>query len=606
MQIEKIFNTDYLRKVSSIVDRIILRPLISSSFFVLMVFLLYAIVYALEKNSASQWFFFKLGLLESIILGFFLGLFPQTISRYLRFVCFSLLSLISIVELFLWYNFHTLLSPAVFQMIIETNTQEATEFIMMYFVNVKFLMLILLSIIWFYTYYLIENITRPHLCQQVINNVLSTTISRKLLIYILIILSISYLFNSSINVIIIRNAFLTETSALKLGELKYNYTQNSLYRPVYRLLFSIHSNGVLEYQKEDIIRNNTNVKTFFLNRNSTNLVWIIGESCIKKHMSIYGYSKNTTPYQLELVNKGYLYPFNNVITPSNGTGEVFKHIFSMHSVDQKGDWSSSPLFPAIMKKAGCNVYFFTNQYVKTAQNDIFDFFGGAFLNDSEISSQMFTYRNKYKYDYDEYLLSDFDTMNKKSENNFYIFHLIGQHVDYSKRYPNNRQKFKLKDYDYRTDLNSEEKSVVMHYDNATLYNDSVVYQIVKRFENTDAVVIYMSDHGEEVYDNIKRRGRYQGDDLSFQIVENEFCVPFWIYVSQKYIEANKDMVEKIKKSIDKPYMIDNIGHLFLYLSGIRCDYYDSTRVVICDEYDKKRKRILKGKNDYEIIVKKNN
>ena len=98
----------------------------------------------------------------------------------------------------------------------------------------------------------------------------------------------------------------------------------------------------------------------------------------------------------------------------------------------------------------------------------------------------------------------------------------------------------------------------MHYDNATLYNDSVIYQIVKQFENTDAVVIYMSDHGEEVYDNIKRTGRYQGDDLSYEIVENEFCVPFWIYVSQKYIEANKDIVEKIKESIDNPYMIDNI------------------------------------------------
>lgn len=161
MQKEKKNNLDRFRNVSSIVDRIILIPLVTSPSFVLMVFILYAIVYALEKQSDSQWFFFKLGLLESIILGFFLGLFPQRISRFLRFAFFSLLSLISIVELFLWYNFHTLLSPAVFQMIFETNTQEATEFIMMYFVNVKFLMLILLSTIWFYTYYLIESITPP-------------------------------------------------------------------------------------------------------------------------------------------------------------------------------------------------------------------------------------------------------------------------------------------------------------------------------------------------------------------------------------------------------------------------------------------------------------
>ena len=406
------------------------------------------------------------------------------------------------------------------------------------------------------------------------------------------------------NVIIIRNAFLTEKSALKLGELKHNYTQNSLYRPIYRLLFSIHSNGVLEYQKEDIVRNNMNVSPYFSGKSCANLVWIIGESCIKKHMTIYGYSKNTTPYQLDLFTKGMLFPFNNVLTPSNGTGEVFKHIFSMHSVDQKGDWASTPLFPAIIKKAGYNVYFFTNQYVKTAQNDIFDFFGGAFINDPDISDQMFTYRNEHKYEYDEFLLSDFDSINKKHGNNLYIFHLLGQHVDYSKRYPHNRQKFTIKDYDYRADLTTEEKTEVMHYDNATLYNDSVVYQIIKRFENSDAVVIYMSDHGEEVYDNIKRKGRYQGDDLTKYIVENEFCVPFWIYVSQHFIDAHKGIVEKIKKSTDNPYMIDNIGHLFLYLSGIRCEEYDSTRVVICDEYDKNRKRILKGKYDYKIFEDK--
>ena len=220
MNKDKILNSDRLRNISSIVDRILLQPLVSSSSFVLMVFLLYAIVYILEKYSATQWFFFKLGLLESIILGFFLGLFPLRISRYLRLAFFSLLSLISIVEIFLWYNFHTLISPAVFQILIETNTQETTEFIMMYFMNVKFLMLIILSIIWFYSYFLIENITSP-LRRKIIDSILSTTISRKLILYILIILSISYLVNSSFKVIIIRNSFLTETLAIKLGELKY-------------------------------------------------------------------------------------------------------------------------------------------------------------------------------------------------------------------------------------------------------------------------------------------------------------------------------------------------------------------------------------------------
>ena len=49
----------------------------------------------------------------------------------------------------------------------------------------------------------------------------------------------------------------------------------------------------------------------------------------------------------------------------------------------------------------------------------------------------------------------------------------------------------------------------------------------------------------------------------YEIVENEFCVPFWIYVSQKYIEANKDDAD-IKKnfykddgSLDMPRVLDS-------------------------------------------------
>ena len=39
-----------------------------------------------------------------------------------------------------------------------------------------------------------------------------------------------------------------------------------------------------------------------------------------------------------------------------------------------------------------------------------------------------------------------------------------------------------------------------HYDNATRWNDEVVDRILSNFANEDAVVVYFSDHGEEVYD----------------------------------------------------------------------------------------------------------
>ena len=42
-----------------------------------------------------------------------------------------------------------------------------------------------------------------------------------------------------------------------------------------------------------------------------------------------------------------------------------------------------------------------------------------------------------------------------------------------------------------------QRKVLSHYDNATLYNDSIVAEIVKRFQKEDAVIIYVPDHGEE-------------------------------------------------------------------------------------------------------------
>ena len=44
----------YLKSNFSIVDRFLLLPLIRSTYFILMVFLLYALVYILEKESESQ------------------------------------------------------------------------------------------------------------------------------------------------------------------------------------------------------------------------------------------------------------------------------------------------------------------------------------------------------------------------------------------------------------------------------------------------------------------------------------------------------------------------------------------------------------------------
>lgn len=74
--------------------------------------------------------------------------------------------------------------------------------------------------------------------------------------------------------------------------------------------------------------------------------------------------------------------------------------------------------------------------------------------------------------------------------------------------------------------------MLSHYDNATLYNDSIVAQIVKRFQKQDAIVIYVPDHGEECYE--ENRGficRNHSAEIDWPLAHYEFEIPFWIYCS---------------------------------------------------------------------------
>ena len=106
--------------------------------------------------------------------------------------------------------------------------------------------------------------------------------------------------------------------------------------------------------------------------------------------------------------------------------------------------------------------------------------------------------------YDDGLLSAYDQIadsTAKNRGNLYIFHLLGQHVAYRDRYPHKRTHFYASDYEERRpELSAKQRKMVSYYDNAVLYNDSIVDAICHRFDNQDAIVIYMPDHGEECYE----------------------------------------------------------------------------------------------------------
>ena len=377
--------------------------------------------------------------------------------------------------------------------------------------------------------------------------------------------------------------------------------------PIYRLNFSIYANKLAAHQITQLIDAANHIQVDSCSYRSPEIVLIIGESYGKLHSQQYGYFMETTPRQLALEKTRKLTKFTDVVTCWNLTSFVFKNVFSTHVIGEKGEWCDYPLFPELFRKAGYHVTFITNEFLPQAKEAVYDFSGGFFLNNPKLSALQFDSRNTELHDLDEGLLADYDNKLKAAEDsskyNLTIFLLMGQHVSYKLRYRKEQAQFWASSYeDKRPELTNKQRQTLSYYDNATLYNDSIVAQIVKRYKNKNAIVIYMPDHGEECYEG--NRGficRNHSAAIDWPLAHYEFEIPFWIYCSQKYIRTHRDIYRQIRKARDKRFMTDALPHLLLYLAGIETPTYNAKYNILSPEYDEMRPRILKNSADYDKL-----
>lgn len=337
---------------------------------------------------------------------------------------------------------------------------------------------------------------------------------------------------------------------------------------------------------------------------SPHIVLVIGESSNKHHSTLYGYQLPTTPLQQQRMDADELYVFRDVVSPWNITSNVFLDIFSLWEYGMEKPVGAMPLFPILFRRAGYSVNFFSNQYVmkgflKSATNQA----GHFFLADGEMSDSLFSFRNERSRKYDMGLVTqvrDFRKEQELPEHTLDIIHLIGQHFDYDMRYPQDEATFSVNDYAART-LDAEAKKIVMQYDNATHYNDMVLDSILSIYDREDAVVLYVADHGEEVYDDLQVHGRLFQEPTAAQ-ARYEFEVPMWIWCSERYRQQHPDVVSRIREATNKPLMTDALPQLLLSLAGITCPWSDERRNPLSVNYQGKR-RIIGGSTDYDELMK---
>ena len=535
---------------------------------------------------------------------------PRKVRIFVKTLLYVVFYGVAIVDMYCYERFESTLTPTMLMLVGETTTQEAGEFLEGYlsWEVIKsqvgwLLMLILIHILWTFVRSWIRKNTQEMMLPQ-FNRVV--IIGFKALFSVIVaVLLYSCLSQTWDNKVAMQRMFTYDT----IGQVERELTrkdQANFYIPIYRLVFSVFANHLASHQLVQLKAASEKIQIDSCSFRVPNIVLVIGESYNKHHSQLYGYNKPTTPYQKEMAEQGCLVPFTDVVAPWNLTSFVFKHVLSLHAVGDSGEWCDAPLFPEVFRKAGYHVTFITNQFQSKAKEAVYDFSGGFFLNDPEMSQRQFDTRNTALYRFDEGVLNAYDELKAQNkEHNLVILHLMGSHVEYRARYPQNTRRFFTPQNANRPELTVKQRYILSDYDNSVRYNDSIVSAITQRFIDKDAVVIYMPDHGEEIFDGSPFiYGRMHGANIDYRLARNEMEIPFWIWGSPLYIENHPYGWQAIRNAKDRPMMTDVLPHLLLYLAGISTPAYRPEYNVLAPEYNTKRPRILKGTTDYNTLKKK--
>ena len=546
--------------------------------------------------------------LDIYVLCVILTLIPRKIRLWVKALLYLFLYGVAIADVFCYVRFESTLTPTMLMLVAETSSQEAREFLSGYMswailtTSVGWiLLLMLIHILWTFIRRWLNNVRQQMILPKV-NEGLTIGLQAILgcLVAWCLYSSISQTWN---NKVAMRRLF----SCATLGDVEREQNRKDhakLYLPVYRLAFGIYANTLADQQLEQLeIAGGDKIQVDSCSFRVPDIVLVIGESYNKHHSQLYGYDKPTTPRQLAMAEEGSLVPFSDVVSSWNLTSFVFKHMLSLWAVGDSGAWCDKPLFPEVFRRAGYHVTFLTNQFLPHAKEAVYDFSGGFFLADSALSRCFFDERNTTLYRYDDGLLKELQQRDGKGR--LTILHLMGSHVDYSARYPKAFRQFTPQQYD-RPELTPKQLQTLAHYDNSLLYNDSILKAVTSHFADRDAVVIYVPDHGEEVFDSEPyTSGRLHNADIDYRLARNEMEIPFWIWGSPLYRENHPYGWLAIQAAKDRPLMIDALPHLLLYLGGISPPLYRPELNIISPDYNTRRSRILKGTTDYDSLKQSN-
>ena len=292
------------------------------------------------------------------------------------------------------------------------------------------------------------------------------------------------------------------------------------------------------------------------------VIFVIGETARRDHMSINGYELKTNPY----LEKEKIISFTNMTSCGTDTAWSVPCMFSLldrsNYSHKKGKNMSNVL--DLISHAGANVIWLENNSSSKSVADriIFKDYRTSKLNpkcNPECRDEGMLIN-----------LQDYiDEQNKKDT--LIVLHTMGSHGPaYYKRYPEEFEVFKPV---CKTNQLNEctNKEINNAYDNTILYTDyflSKVIELLKRnSKESDTAMYYVSDHGESLGEG----GLYLHGMPYFMAPDEQIEVPAFMWFDDSFSSLLD--IEFIRKNAALPHSHDNLFHTLLGLMDVETELY---------------------------------
>lgn len=513
------------------------RPSIVLVFFpVILSFLLESIVQEINFTSFPN---FIENFLFAIVFFLIINLFI-TLKVYKKLIVFFLIIyyLVFFIESGLYLLFQTRMNAAYLYVVLNTNFHEVREFSDVYFENnLYWLLLFFIPLLNFFPKQIFRK-PQFKLKQTVLNCFI-----------ILVVAVIFKIYN--------------------FGKWNLPYTSIKSY-----LQYKQQIDNINKYKEE-----NKNITVNRIADNKT-IVVVVGESTTRNHMEIYGYHRATTPRLKALSDS--LIVYKDIISSHVYTTASMFDIFTLSNYETP---KNSHSLLSYLKKSDYKVFWLSNQRPVGLNDNLVSRLA------STADESVFLSYNDFRHItlHDEILLEKLKEKLKYQQRKVIFLHLIGTHYDYSKRYPDSYSIFYSED-------NTKENKLIDTYDNAVLYNDYIVSQVIKLVSKASkkSAVIYFSDHGEEVYDTADYFGHF--DDKPTPAM---YEIPFCLYLSKDFEKPDDFIVDTSRK-----YMLDDFSHSLTHLIGIQSEFLETNRSVFSKKF-RERQRIIKDSIDFDTFKKGN-